>query len=632
MDRNIFHRFNPFLILTLALTFFFVFLILINNSLPTSRNNYIFLTLLILLIGLVRYPREKSIEEIAFYLFGGILLVYLSYSSMIHFPTNDFMNRNFMRFNHYFFLIIYIFIFRKSVFYTSTKLSMFLVLIHALFFHLNSEKAVYMIPYLSLALWKDNKNIERGNGLKSPYLLVFLLAFFISMIATKPTLNQAWMFYLLGILGVLSYLGFYSLDLNTRVWMGRLLTGIFFYQGIILLSFIIYTYFKMEVDPDYSKAFLQLPISSIGAISLIVILISLIQIIKYKGLVNSIFSAANVLIYLILLMVSHSRTSFIGTMVGVFIIMSIIFWKKKKLHIFRYKFAYLSFGVLSILFLFLGVSIFQSKNIQLNTLMIRFDIWEAHILSTWQTSPIFGLGMLPEWKMFYLQDISLSIEIRNTIENYIAEFQSFPPGHSLYIQVFSSMGILGLMLIGTASLSVLIRSIKRRDYLLLGLFVAFGIHELTDYHFTEYPVFFPLLFLFSELKSKKIQKYPNINLYISSLLMLIYTILALIVIFQSILNENRQKDLSTLYDFNNLEYAIKRDNLKTVSPLESHLWVQEGYDWIYALVPDRNHVFLKLFYYKAILDIHPSYREKFLEYKGKCFAMAYYDTRCNVEP
>ncbi len=631
-------------ILLFAIGLFPIFLLLLDNSLPIARKNYLGFSTLFLLIGLLRLPEKRRISEIGFYLWGGYLLVYLSYSALTHFPTNEFLNRNFFRFNHYVFLTGFIFCFRYSKTPVCILLPTYLLLIHSFFFYLSPEKGILMIPYILTGLYRNQKFNLISGRLSSP-LVAFSLGYFLfSIYFTKPDSIESWLSYLVVVLGIFGFVGFSALDSEARQKFTKLLEILFLYQGSMILAFLVYGYWLNPtlLDPlvleetgskqDFPRVILRLPISSLGAISVLSIVFSLQRFLESSTRdfasnwisTGRFLSILNLLVYSILLYVSHSRTSYLSTLIGIFLLLAMYYPKLREVFFSSYVNLFL---LLCMITWIIGTALVvgTNKDLNWNTLSMRFAIWEAHVRTVWEKSPVWGLGMLPEWRIFFLPELPVQPESYSMINSYILEFQAYPPGHSLYVQIFSSLGLTGILfyilLIGFAIHKV----VTMKKWKLLPLFIAFSFHELTDYHLTEYPVFYPLLFLLSSLFSLPSLSTGRIWMYLGFTLGVFFSGMALLASFQSILVEIHKRDLSSVYDYSNLRYAIEKEPQPDPKALR---WSYPQLDFVSEILSDRNYFLLKVFYYKFLSESDPTQREKFLYYQRKCFSLAEYDTRC----
>ncbi|TGL90251.1 O-antigen ligase domain-containing protein [Leptospira congkakensis] len=187
---------------------------------------------------------------------------------------------------------------------------------------------------------------------------------------------------------------------------------------------------------------------------------------------------------LMFLGITISRNSILSFLIFVVLLFFFIQSPKNK---------YYTLGILTLLLL-VGVYflIKSEKSIfSLGSSTVRVSIWSFYILSTIKAYPLFGFGMFPENKIPFsfteIPDSSSAFYIRD----YIANFESFPLAHNLYVQAFGSFGFLGSLLILLWLGNILLKNknlifpMLKASMALSCLLFVWAIHELYDFNSLE---------------------------------------------------------------------------------------------------------------------------------------------------
>lgn len=582
-----------------------VSLYFLDDSLVGARNDYFKISLFLLGSFYFIKNKNKSISDGIFYFSGGVVLLYLSYSSITHFPTNDFFNRNFMRGIHYFLLFGYIYFYRTTFYQRYLVLGSYLIIIHSIFFLLNEARAIYLFPFLFIGLLyplSPSGKFQKRNVLLPNSVFLYFLFIFLVYWKTNPTLIYEYLAF--GLLATipLVILTFNQISIYNKKRLFFILMLLLFFQGLSLNAYIIHQFIENYGKPDFSLRILELPISSLGALSLIGILLSLGVILQSKSK-NLIFylSIGNFILYSSLLYISHSRTSMISVILGVVIAFMLL--ARKHHRIIKLESIYMK--LILFLLVVVGFFIFYNKSVSINTLEVRFAIWDYHTKHAIQNSLFWGNGFSPEWKIFYSIPIGLMSTTEEYIRSYISSFHSYPHAHNLYVQIFSSFGLVGCFVLIAYLISLYYKILINKDidlksfkFTFIFLSLAFLFHEITDYHALEYPVLFPLLLLISfSIKKTKSQGVFN-NRIAASLIYGAISIFICIIILHTKMIEIYKKDLSVYYSFDVLEFSNILDDPK--EPMVS--WSYPKLDFTTQILNERNASLFKALYKESIYE------------------------------
>lgn len=584
---------------------FLSFNLWIDTGLVTTRNNFSLLSFIFLsILYIFRNKRKRSIPDYLFYLLGGIIILFLSYSAIVSFPTNDIINRNFFRVLHYSILLGYIIIFIRSADRSYLIPASYLIVIHSLFFMLNDYRAIYLFPFLLIALLieKNSKiNISNSN-ISWGGIGVFL--YFISIIATiihtSPASIQEFRGYSLLVTMIPIILVFKNLPRYYKIKILYLIVAIFFFQAIIFNGNIFRDILRMgSINPQGTMV--GLPVSTIGSLGSLGLIVSFVFIL-YPKTTKALLSTGSLLflVSLVLLYFSFSRTSLLASLITFFIILMLA--HKKELHkIIRSKIVWAFF----ILLIGISAIAFFQKSFQLTTMHVRFSLWDFHLKSVLNFSPILGLGIEPEWRMVYKFPNGLHAGTFKDIKEYIEFFQSFPNAHSFYVQIFSSFGFVGFSFFLLLLISVLKqcysiftkKSASLPEFVFIAVFFGISLHELTDFSSLDHQILFPSIAILSMFyHSPKIFARSFLS-KINFGILLIAVGFVLISILEINLIKIHKVDLKSKYTANNLLF-LKKNNSK-----ENQIqWSLPKTDPVFKLLPEKNFYKLKYFYNKSMYD------------------------------
>ncbi|WP_411823105.1 O-antigen ligase family protein [Leptospira sp. 'Mane'] len=339
-------------------------------------------------------------------------------------------------------------------------------------------------------------------------LILFILSAFISTLQGLDSENGLLQFYLFLIGGLVFVRGYYlSLDEKEKVlsWLGF----VFYIQCLFFLL-------KISLDPGFEFSFnknnfYHIPVSLLGANSAIFACLFLVQFIRKNILLEKVYNAFSLGIALLFLGISGSRSSVLMFICFSVFIFGILVRKKFKVyHLFI-----LILTIAALIFF----NQFNTKQLtNLDSTNIRFMIWKFHISNTFHLSPFWGFGLFPESQLLFLDTNLDSSSHYQTILDYVNEFKSFPLAHSLFIQLFSSLGLVGIVLLFIL-LFIWIKKVLKITFIensgigrhaLLGISLAWLVHEIFDFNSFEIPNLYAILLILgisidSKNETKKIE-------------------------------------------------------------------------------------------------------------------------------
>ncbi|XDD45031.1 O-antigen ligase family protein [Leptospira sp. WS39.C2] len=195
--------------------------------------------------------------------------------------------------------------------------------------------------------------------------------------------------------------------------------------------------------------------------------------------------------------------------------------------------------ILSIVILIVGCFLFffsQKSIFNLASSAVRLSIWGFYVLNTFVTHPLIGFGLYPENKISFASSNQIDLLSMQYIKEYIANFESFPLAHNLYVQFFGTFGIIGTVLVLLYIFKSVLENQKVVRYFKdsnLWVSISLGVwllHEMYDFNSIEISNLFVLVGIMAlyktDIKNINPQTYStNSNVFkfgfIASLLLLL---------------------------------------------------------------------------------------------------------------
>lgn len=136
-----------------------------------------------------------------------------------------------------------------------------------------------------------------------------------------------------------------------------------------------------------------------------------------------------------------------------------------------------------------------SRYFNAETLLIRFSLWNFHFQSVLQNFPLFGIGLDADSLLAHLPGTNSERIGYEDFYRFLHSFRSYPQAHNLYVEVFTSLGILGSLLFLWITIYLLFISYqmlisKSKEVANSGIFISsvlvfVAVHEFFDYNLGE---------------------------------------------------------------------------------------------------------------------------------------------------
>ncbi len=340
-----------------------------------------------------------------------------------------------------------------------------------------------------------------------PFLILGLGLFFIIREDDIKVLFQTWTSTFLFIISILFMIIEWNSDFGLKRACTILLAVFFFhiirslneYQKKTWLHFYTFLYFffflmlvvlfgknsNFQIFKMHETLF-RIPINIIGSHSLLIFIIGLVYFVSKNNKPEKFYLFFLMVSSLTLILITGSRVSMVSVILAFFLILIFVFQQNHKGKIFGFSFFVLL--VLAYLFSKIGKSFSN-----LDSTLVRLNIWRLHTIATFQNAPFFGFGLFPEESILFTNLESLPKETFATIQFYLDHFNSHPLAHNLYFQIFSSLGLVGVLgfivlffiLLYQINLSWKNLQITGKAFMVLVL--VWLLHELLDFNSLELP-------------------------------------------------------------------------------------------------------------------------------------------------
>ncbi|EMM78017.1 O-antigen ligase family protein [Leptospira santarosai] len=286
--------------------------------------------------------------------------------------------------------------------------------------------------------------------------------------------------------------------------------------------------------PSLLLTYAGFPVSSIAVISAFSALVAFYTAFRYNR--YSWFLIPGGLISIYLAYFNHSRASLLAFSLAVLCIF-LFRWGKKKVF-FR---IFIPVFCLIVLFSVGSVFLFPQETVSQyfdpETLLIRFSLWNFHFQSVLQNSPIFGIGLDADSLLAHLPGAHSERIGYDDFYNFLHSFRSYPQAHNLYVETFTSLGILGSLFFLWIALYLSLLSYrmlisKSKEISDVGIFISgvlsfVAVHEFFDYNLGEQHFFIPVTLVlslirirFSSPMGSLLQNGPFKSVYTISLILL----------------------------------------------------------------------------------------------------------------
>ncbi|MFQ3856519.1 O-antigen ligase family protein [Leptospira kirschneri] len=261
--------------------------------------------------------------------------------------------------------------------------------------------------------------------------------------------------------------------------------------------------------PPLFLTYAGFPVSAIAVISAFSALVAFYTAFQYR--IYSWFLIPGGVISIYLVFFNHSRASLLAFILAALYIV-LFFWNKKRIPLR----ILIPTSILILLFL-IGSILFTpletvSRYFNAETLLIRFSLWNFHFQSVLQNFPLFGIGLDADSLLAHLPGTNSERVGYEDFYRFLHSFRSYPQAHNLYVEVFTSLGILGSLLflwIAAYLLFIAYQMLisKSKEVINSGIFISgvlafVAIHEFFDYNLGEQHFFIPVVLSLSLIRMR----------------------------------------------------------------------------------------------------------------------------------
>ncbi|MBM9502161.1 O-antigen ligase family protein [Leptospira sp. 201903071] len=246
------------------------------------------------------------------------------------------------------------------------------------------------------------------------------------------------------------------------------------------------------LEPPLLLTYAGFPVSAIAVISALTGLVVLYAASQFPSYSWLLVPGGILSIYLTFL--NHSRASMLAFLFAGICFILLRLGKRKSFTkvVLPTVFGFLLIG--------LGIYFFVAKEslthyLSPETLWIRFSLWTFHFQSVFQNAPFFGLGPDADSLLAHLPGVQSTTVGYSDFYLFLHSFRSYPQAHNLYVEAYTSFGIIGsIVFLWTsfhlAYLSWKMLSSKSRAIENLGTFIScilvfVAFHEFFDFNLGE---------------------------------------------------------------------------------------------------------------------------------------------------
>ncbi|WP_061235628.1 O-antigen ligase family protein [Leptospira weilii] len=263
------------------------------------------------------------------------------------------------------------------------------------------------------------------------------------------------------------------------------------------------------LQPSLLLTYAGFPVSSIAVISAFSALVAFYTASQYAR--YSWFLIPGGLIAIYLTYFNHSRASLLAF--GLAILCIFLFrWSKKKVFFRIFIPAFCLIVLFSVVSVFFFPQEAASQYFDPKTLLIRFSLWNFHFQSVLQNSPIFGIGLDADSLLAHLPGAHSEKIGYDDFYKFLHSFRSYPQAHNLYVETFTSLGILGSLFFLWITLYLSLLSYrmlvsKSKKIFDIGIFISgvlvfVAVHEFFDYNLGEQHFFVPVVLALSLIRTR----------------------------------------------------------------------------------------------------------------------------------
>ncbi len=491
------HFLNLKIVPLILVCFCFGFLFFFDPSNPAlSRDSLVFtLFVWVFCVGFAWKKKLKRIDP--FFFLGCLFLIGISTinginrAPVVYFPQK--LNLK----------LLYVVAFSFSIFLYFKNVSPIFLFIHTVAFAsspplFSSIKSIPLLIFvLASFLYLVPKRIrfQKFHGILGVFFLFVLIS---SILSYKSQSGFLQLSLLLSSIGIFVLLSSYP---SRGIKKGLLLILSFdlLLNTLNLFSAIHMIWPFSILEPPLLLTYAGFPVSAIAVISAFTALVVLYSAFRFPSYSIVLIPSAILAIYLTFL--NHSRASMLAFLVAVLSLILLRLGKKTNLTKGIVSTGLVVTVVATGMFFFLTKeSIPQYLNPE--TLWIRFSLWAFHFQSVLQNAPVFGLGPDADSLLAHLPNVHPGTIGYSDFNLFLHSFRSYPQAHNLYVEMFTSFGILGsIVFLGIAGqlvyLSLKMIRVGNKEIANIGMFLSsilifIAFHEFFDFNLGEQHFLIPV--------------------------------------------------------------------------------------------------------------------------------------------
>ncbi|PJZ55167.1 O-antigen ligase family protein [Leptospira adleri] len=489
----------------LLLCFCFGFLFFFDPSNPALSRDTLVFTLFVWVVCFVIAKKKKLNRIHPFFLLACLFLIGISTinginrAPVVYFPQK--LNLK----------LLYVAAFSFSIFLFLKNVSPIFLFIHTvafassppLFSSIKSIPVLIFVLASFLYLLPKRFRFQKFHGL---LILFFLSVLTSSILSYKSQAGFLQLSLLLSGIGIFFLISSYP---NRGIKKGLLLILSFdLLLNTVNLFSAVHTVWPFSIwEPPLFLTYVGFPVSAIAVISAFTAIVVLYTAFQFP--IYSILLLPGGILAIYLTFLNHSRASMLAFFAAGACLL--VFRLGKKTSIWKM----IALAVLGFVFIGSGIFFLSGKEsitqyLNPETLWIRFSLWSFHFQSVVRNSPVFGLGPEADSLLAHLPNIQPGTIGYEDFYLFLHSFRSYPQAHNLYVETFTSFGIVGSVLfLSIASylvyLSLMMIRSKGVENSNLGIFLSsvlifIAFHEFFDFNIGEQHFLVPIALSLSLLQ------------------------------------------------------------------------------------------------------------------------------------
>lgn len=355
----------------------------------------------------------------------------------------------------------------------------------------------YLIPKLLKQEWR-NTNLQISVFVLLCIPLLFSLIFSWNFYDSIPGFSILYS-------GLLIFLSVPNLRIKHYKYLVRFL---YFLYLLTILIFVVFVVVEIAKDTYANRHFMiGYNINSIGSVLVIATSIMVLQFFKKKRTLTIL----GFLMLAIVLFRTNSRAAVLGILFSMSVLIVLLRYKINKKLFFSILITFAISVALILVSLFVFSGYFKSW-LKVESLQIRFLIWETVLSNTFHWVPLTGFGIENTGIISSLP----AIGDKNTFFKIVGKESIKFHAHNLFVHTYFTMGFLGITSL-VLFFPLLIKKFlsiptKQRVFFLSAILPisGIGVQELFDYTLAEMSTLIPVAFFIGYLfRKSKAENYPN---------------------------------------------------------------------------------------------------------------------------